>query len=483
MNKKKKSLFYRLGRAWSETKASGFTSVDPAYLGQSPESFIGSLLGQKIADFFDSLPDELADEIFEEFGNPEMLGMTGEAYFGYVMGQGLAEGVNNFKQGVADGALEERTPDEIDAQREAAGLIAGDSVEESQVSYSNITQRVAETSRARVKAEEKPSPQELRDAAYKQYTEDGNVNKLMNAFAEIDQIANNEELLTGAYEYELGFTQGSDLGYYGLSNDPFALETYRDSANNQNLTPLYNQGLEVGFLENLPPERVIDFQIALVQAGFLEPNSFAEGRYDEATQTAVTQSFYYMNPKTEFGIDTNDLEDIAVASGGNNAVFLGFIRDFYLDSLDSIKFTDTNPIFTGPDIVYIPKPGLLNQQIENAITSVGLPNTDLSVYAIQDWANNKIKELNQEARDSYRLNANQLRMAQEDALRRKKFNLPDKQYEIQSVMSSEDVSNAFEYELNKYILSTYGELIESNQVDQARKEGTARLVAAFSAGR
>ena len=207
MNKKKKSLFYRLGRAWSETKASGFTSVDPAYLGQSPESFIGSLLGQKIADFFDSLPDELADDIFEEFGNPEMLGMTGEAYFGYVMGQGLAEGVNNFKQGVADGALEERTPDEIDAQREAAGLIAGDSVEESQVSYSNITQRVAETSRARVKAEEKPSPQELRDAAYKQYTEDGNVNKLMNAFAEIDQIANNEELLTGAYEYELGFPQ------------------------------------------------------------------------------------------------------------------------------------------------------------------------------------------------------------------------------------------------------------------------------------
>lgn len=483
MNKKKKGLFYRLGRAWSETKASGFTAVDPAYLGQSPESFIGSLLGQKIANFFDALPDELADDIFEEFGNPEMLGMTGEAYFGYVMGQGLSEGVNNFKQGVADGALEDRTPDEIDAQREAAGLIAGDSVEEAQVSYSNITQRVAETSRARVKEEEKPSPEELRDAAYKQYTEDGNVNKLMNAFAEIDQIANNEELLTGAYEYELGFAQGSDIGYYGLSNDPFALDTYRDTANNQNLTPLYNAGLEVGFLENLPSERVIDFQRALVSAGFLEANSFAEGRYDEATQAAVQQSFYYMNPKTEFGIDTNDLQDIAIASGGNNAAFLGFIRDFYLDSLDSIKFTDTNPIFTGPDIVYIPAPGLLNQQIENAITSVGLPSSDLSVYAIQDWANNKIKELNQEARDSYRLNANQLRQAQEDALRRKKYNLPDKQYEIQSAMSSDDVSNAFEYELNKYILSTYGELIESNQVDQARKEGTARLVAAFSAGR
>ena len=41
----------------------------------------------------------------------------------------------------------------------------------------------------------------------------------------------------------------------------------------------------------------------------------------------------------------------------------------------------------------------------------------------------------------------------------------------------------FEFELDKYIKQTFAPLIEANQVDQARRQGIASLISAFSVGR
>ena len=233
----------------------------------------------------------------------------------------------------------------------------------------------------------------------------------------------------------------------------------------------------------MPSERIIDFQLALEAANFLDPANIT-GVFDEATQQALQAAFTYMNPKTEFGINVNDLNDIAIASGGNNAAFLGFVHDIFLDQLDDIDPTDVDPDKLGPNITVLPDSEMLGQQIENAISQYsGLPSMELLLPDIRDWANGKIKELNDKAAEVNQLSANQYNMAARDAARRRKFGLEPKEYEVRGPIDREDLSNAFEFELNKYIKQTFAPLIEANQVDQARRQGIASLISAFSVGR
>jgi hypothetical protein len=377
------------------------------------------------------------------------------------------------------------TPDEIDAENEAEAEQAPENIiEVAQKEYSNMSQQVAQTSARRVAEENPVTLDDKRDAAYAQYKEDGNIDKLLSTFATLDNVATpaGEGDDFAQYEFEGQYIQPELAGYYGFSGNIGEIDTYRAQANNENLVPLYNIGLHLTFLENMPSERIIDFQLALEAAGFLDAANIS-GINDEQTKAALEAAFTYMNTKTQFGIDQNDLNDIAIASGGNNAAFLGFIHDFALDSLDSIDSSDVDPDRIGPDITYLPDSEMLGQQIENAITSVGLPSIDLSITSIRDWANGKIKELNDLAAENNQLSANQYNMAARDAARRKKFGLPEKGYEVRQALDSDDISNAFEYELNKYIRQTYAPLIEANQVDNARRQGIADLISAFSQGR
>jgi len=188
-----------------------------------------------------------------------------------------------------------------------------------------------------------------------------------------------------------------------------------------------------------------------------------------------------MNPKAQFGIDSNDLQEIALASGGNNTAFLGFIRDFYLDGLDDIGFSDVDTMNQGPSIIVMPSPDNLKQQIDTAVTTItGVTPNDTLYYGVQEWASGKIRELTEGYKQGQRKYRNQTRMAQEDALRRKKFGLPEKTYEIDAPMTEEGISSAFNYELQNYVKSQYGDLIDAGQEENAYRNGIASVIAAFS---
>jgi len=369
--------------------------------------------------------------------------------------------------------------DEIDEQRQAAaGEAPEDVIEVAQREYANMTQQVAETSRRRARTE--PTIDEQREKLFAEYKEDKNTDKLLSGLQDLENV---EAIVGTEYAFESQYLNPDTTAYYGFDASPYALETYRAQANDQDLVPLYNSGLHLSFLNNMPSERIIDFQLALEAANFLDPANIT-GVFDEATQQALQAAFTYMNPKTEFGINVNDLNDIAIASGGNNAAFLGFVHDIFLDQLDDIDPTDVDPDKLGPDITVLPDSEMLGQQIENAISQYsGLPSMELLLPDIRDWANGKIKELNDKAAEVNQLSANQYNMAARDAARRRKFGLEPKEYEVRGPIDREDLSNAFEFELNKYIKQTFAPLIEANQVDQARRQGIASLISAFSVGR
>ena len=369
--------------------------------------------------------------------------------------------------------------DEIDEQRQAAaGEAPEDVIEVAQREYANMTQQVAETSRRRARTE--PTIDEQREKLFAEYKEDKNTDKLLSGLQDLENV---EAIVGTEYAFESQYLNPDTTVYYGFDASPYALETYRAQANDQDLVPLYNSGLHLSFLNNMPSERIIDFQLALEAANFLDTGNIS-GQFDEATQQALQLAFTYMNPKTEFGINVNDLNDIAIASGGNNAVFLGFVHDIFLDQLDDIDPTDVDPDKLGPNITVLPDSEMLGQQIENAISQYsGLPSMELLLPDIRDWANGKIKELNDKAAEVNQLSANQYNMAARDAARRRKYGLEPKEYEVRGPLDSEDLSNAFEFELNKYIKQTFAPLIEANQVDQARRQGIASLISAFSVGR
>jgi hypothetical protein len=369
--------------------------------------------------------------------------------------------------------------DEIDAQRQAAaGQAPEDVIEVAQKEYANMSQQVAETSRRRARTE--PTIDEQREKLFAEYKEDKNTDKLLSGLQDLENV---EAIVGTEYAFESQYLNPDTTAYYGFDASPYALETYRAQANDQDLVPLYNSGLHLSFLNNMPSERIIDFQLALEAANFLDPANIT-GVFDEATQQALQAAFTYMNPKTEFGINVNDLNDIAIASGGNNAAFLGFVHDIFLDQLDDINPTDVDPDKLGPNITVLPDSEMLGQQIENAISQYsGLPSMELLLPDIRDWANGKIKELNDKAAEVNQLSANQYNMAARDAARRRKYGLEPKEYEVRGPLDSEDLSNAFEFELNKYIKQTFAPLIEANQVDQARRQGIASLISAFSVGR
>ena len=369
--------------------------------------------------------------------------------------------------------------DEIDEQRQAAaGEAPEDVIEVAQREYANMTQQVAETSRRRARTE--PTIDEQREKLFAEYKEDKNTDKLLSGLQDLENV---EAIVGTEYAFESQYLNPDTTAYYGFDASPYALETYRAQANDQDLVPLYNSGLHLSFLNNMPSERIIDFQLALEAANFLDPANIT-GVFDEATQQALQAAFTYMNPKTEFGINVNDLNDIAIASGGNNAAFLGFVHDIFLDQLDDIDPTDVDPDKLGPDITVLPDSEMLGQQIENAISQYsGLPSMELLLPDIRDWANGKIKELNDKAAEVNQLSANQYNMAARDAARRRKFGLEPKEYEVRGPIDREDLTNAFEFELDKYIKQTFAPLIEANQVDQARRQGIASLISAFSVGR
>ena len=465
----KKGFFERLGIAW----ASRSKQSDVQMLIAAPEAQLGYNLGLKLHEFLSNLPDELRMEALNAYPT------TPEAQIGFALGEGLANSISDFKRGVT--SVDTRTPDEIDAERQEETPVSA--AEESIIAYTNnIVQQVGETSRRRVQGEIKPKTiEELRAEAFGEYQSTGNTDKLLQNLASIDSAEDLSRQINNAeYAYEQAFFFGNEVGYYGIDSAN-AVEDLRASSGNENLVPLYNIGLEETFLQNIPSDRVIDYQLALVQSGFLDPGTFTSGEYDTATKEAVKASFSYMNPKAQFGIDSNDLQEIALASGGNNTAFLGFIRDFYLDGLDDIGFSDVDTMNQGPSIIVMPSPDNLKQQIDTAVTTItGVTPNDTLYYGVQEWASGKIRELTEGYKQGQRKYRNQTRMAQEDALRRKKFGLPEKTYEIDAPMTEEGISSAFNYELQNYVKSQYGDLIDAGQEENAYRNGIASVIAAFS---
>ena len=463
MDENKKSIWYKIGKA---LKGSNIPS-DQEVLIADPTAQLGYNIGIILADFLNKLNSGELNELFD--GTPVVTDPT--AQLGYLLGEGLAQGVTIMK--AAYNEVEE-TPDTIDAANEAR---AAEVSKADAVTKGFRYQRREDLQRQREGTREK-TPQELQDEAYAQYKKDGKLDSYLDRIAEIEA-----DIDLGALSIYQRGQLADGLTYYGLADDPF-LESYRASAGDSDLRPLFNYGIADTFLENIETGRMLDYQLALNNAGFLQPGSYIPGVYDEVTKEAVEAAFTYMNPKSEFGISQQDLFDIASATQGNNNAFLGFVRDFFLDALEDINFTDTNAQYSQATIIPLPSSEFLLQQISTQGKNyLGVPLNQFDLQAAEAFARGEIARLTKDKKEADLQYEIQLRRAEADMLRREKLGLPAKDYYIEAPPSGDDITAALGYGVDNYMQENFSELADSEQKDAAYRQGLGRIINAFSAGR
>ena len=368
------------------------------------------------------------------------------------------------------------TADEIDAENEAR---AGETAKADSVSKPFRYQRREDLQREREAADPK-TIEELQNEAFAQYQKDGKMDSYLEKLSDIEIEVDIGKLNN---PYQRSFLMDG-LVYYGLYDDP-NLEAYRASAGGDaDIRPLYNQGLASTFLANIPADRVYDYQSALIDAGFLTPGTYNPGVYDDVTKEAVEAAFSYMNPKAEFGIRTQDLFDIAAGTQGNNNAFLGFVRDFFLDGLDDINFTDTISDFSRGSVIPMPSSEFLLQQISTQGTSyLGVPLNSFDLQAAEAFAKGEIAKLTKAQNDAELMYQKELIKIEKDKLNREQAGLPSKDYYVEAPPSADQITQALGFAVDDYIQKEFGDLAATEQKDAAYRQGLGRVINAFGAGR
>ena len=169
MDDKKKSIWYKIGKALQKD-----SSPETQMLIADPSAQLGYNLGTIIVEFFQNIDKNELNKLFED--QPVLIADP-QAQLGYLLGEDLAIGVKIMKEAYNEVEL---TPDEIDAENEAraAEISKADGVA---FQY----QRREDLARQRETEREK-SVEELQDAAYLQYKEDGSIDNYLQAIAEIE---------------------------------------------------------------------------------------------------------------------------------------------------------------------------------------------------------------------------------------------------------------------------------------------------------
>lgn len=431
-------------------------------------------------DAIGQMPQNVVDDLIAEYDRQQEVGVRINpnqqiitALGGQKGVQGIAEAFYEGLTGRDDVVLE--TPDDTDAQREADAEYAANIPIESQ----------AERIRRMNERQTVDTSEGILNAAWEDFKETGDSDKLLELVRKIE--VEGVEGASVSSPYFARYTGAANLQYYGLEDD-LNLVNYREVANNQNQTPLYNYGLASTFLAGLDPAKVIDFQRELMEAGFLQPGSFVPGvigvvggGQEDETILALEAAFSYLNTKPEYGIDIDDLKEINIASNGDEGAFLGFMREYFLDSISDISLTDTRPIFTAPNLVAQANPDFLRANVNSAVRETIGANPSIRDYqVIYDFAKTEIERLSaaytesQKIYEQARVDVASQQMADAQAGTEQEF------YLLPSQMSNQDVSAAFQVGLDEFVFNYFKPLIDQGKQNMAYQQGLGVAIASLT---
>lgn len=137
------------------------------------------------------------------------------------------------------------------------------------------------------------------------------------------------------------FADPTMFGFIGIGTDEYQQELYSSKADGEKI-PLYEIGMDTQLFANSSPEEIAEVQLLLVQAGFLQPYSFAYGvidynQPDGGTLAGITSAMSRFNLNGET-ITKADLYSILLAPGATSANLITFVIENFKDTLEDYAY-------------------------------------------------------------------------------------------------------------------------------------------------
>ena len=361
--------------------------------------------------------------------------------------------------------------DAIDAQRQADAAYAESIGERQYELYTSEGRRPVVTEEG------------LADAAWAKYKETGDAEALIDALSRVEL---KEFETDGIPSFAKRYTSGQ-LQFYGLQDD-LQLANFREAAGNQNLTPVFNFGIASTFLAGMDAGRIANVQDKLMRAGFLQPGTYVPGVVgavgvgnEDNTIEALEASFSYFNTKPEYALDVNDLREINELSGGEEGVFLGFMRNYFEEIIEEVSIRDINPIITAPTLIAQANPEFLKFNVNQTVRDTIGANPSLRDYeVIYNWASGEIERLSAAYAESQKVYEQARVDVAAQAHQDRVAGTEEEYYLLPPAMSDDDVSAAFATGLDEFVYNYFKPMLDQGKEDQAYQQGLGVAIASLS---
>ena len=290
----------------------------------------------------------------------------------------------------------------------------------------------------------------------------GSTSGVTAGLAEINENITDNYLRSQA----LGLT-GTD--YYGIST-PLIQEVYGDGEE-----PLYEYGLGRQLFANASPDEIMEIQLLLVEAGFLQPFSFVYGVLDDndgGTIQAIESAMSRFNLNGET-ITQEDLYSILLTPGATAQNLTVFVKEFFKDTLedysygrDKFEASEASGLNYQSLFKYIkPSPLSVKTTIGNAIEEgLGRPASDYELAAYADYISKLSYDIQKSNYDINQSNTEALIAAERDRamLARTGSDYPQ-EVELQGTIPSEQIGAAIGFEFDEFVKDKYGPMLEGQR--------------------
>jgi len=290
----------------------------------------------------------------------------------------------------------------------------------------------------------------------------GSTSGVTAGLAEINENITDNYLRSQA----LGLT-GTD--YYGIST-PLIQEVYGDGEE-----PLYEYGLGRQLFANASPDEIMEIQLLLVEAGFLQPFSFVYGVLDDndgGTIQAIESAMSRFNLNGET-ITQEDLYSILLTPGATAQNLTVFVKEFFKDTLedysygrDKFEASEASGLNYQSLFKYIkPSPLSVKTTIGNAIEEgLGRPASDYELAAYADYISKLSYDIQKSNYDINQSNTEALIAAERDRamLARTGSDYPQ-EVELQGTIPSEQIGAAIGFEFDQFVKDKYGPMLEGQR--------------------
>jgi len=269
----------------------------------------------------------------------------------------------------------------------------------------------------------------------------------------------------------------SQFGFIGI--EEYDQEIYSNKEQG-NLVPLYETGMDRLLFASASPEEIAEVQNLLVEAGFLQPYSFAYGvvdfnQPDGGTLAALNSAMFRFNLNADT-ISKEDLYSILLAPGSTSGNLLTFVKEFFKDTLEDYgygtgKFEPHSTVGYSQgykELFQYQSPNLINAQadIQYALErGLGRPVSSEELNSFVDYYNQVSYDLQKKNFEIRNRNI-QTQLAGEET-RYQNFLQGTTDFELPSLEQQIDLQTALPNAMQNYVREQYGEALTGEDQQKA----------------